>query len=152
MLFANLGLMVCGPTEFCVTRSWPGDVPAQNPRVPTGPGLHLTTIPHLCLPLVYLDPRMVPKLGPQRRVNVHHAVRATYDVNVVQEGQEVFMGEQPLSCGRQCSVLTDCEKGRHERIALFSALTLDDFVDHTRIVLPNVRGCSTVKLRHEREN
>ena len=57
--------------------------------------------------------------------------------------QEVFM-EQPFSCGRQCSVLTDCEKGR-QRITLISALTLDDFVDHTRIVLPNARGCSAVK-------
>ena len=113
-LCASLGLVECGPTEFCVTRQMflhkirvsqrghqdhdalfgRGEIgPAflhnglgvlhlgcnlQNLNVP---GLHLTAIPHLCLPLVYLDPRVVPKLGPQQRVNGHHAVRATYDVN-----------------------------------------------------------------------
>ena len=187
-LFASLGLMVCGPTEFCVTRSWPRDVPAQNPRVPTGsprsrrpvwswgdwaclstqwrrgppPGLQLAE--PQC-PWAPLDRDSTPvsspgvsgsargaKVGPSTTCEC--SPRGPGDIRCkCRPGRPRGVhGGTTVSCGRQCSVLTDCEEGRHERIGMFSNLTLDDFVDHTRIVLPNVRGCSAVKLRHEREN
>ena len=102
--------------------------------------LHLTPVPHLSFPLVYLCPSVVPQLRPQLGVNGDDPLRSTHNVDVIKESQKVFVREQTISHGDQSSVLAHCEQSGHQWVALLATLSLDDLMSHSEIILPNVRG------------
>ena len=105
-----------------------------------------TAVPTLCFVLVDLDARMVPQLSPQHGVDVDNAIRPAYDVDIVQECQQMFVCAQPFPHCDESSVLPQCEQSPHQRVTLLPALSLNDIVHNSPIVLPNSCGRRAVEL------
>ena len=106
--------------------------------------LHLAPVPNPSFPLVCLYPGVVPQLHSQLGVNVDDPLRSTHNGDVVKESQEVFVREQTISHGNQSSVLAHRERSWHQWVALLAALSLDDLVSHSQVILPN--AWKTAKL------
>ena len=84
--------------------------------------------------------------SPQHDVDVDNAIRFACDVDMVQECQQMFVWAQPFSHCDESSVLPQSEQSRHQWVTLLPALSLNNTVHNSHIVLPNVGGSRTVEL------
>ena len=109
-----------------------------------------STIPDWRLPQMKMDAGVLHQYLLEMSEDGATAVRQT--TNVIQVGEEVFVGQQEFLKREQSAMLSEGAQHGHEGIALLATFSLMDHVGVAAVVVPEILGWLREKLEHERKH
>ena len=108
-------------------------------------GLNPSNIPHVRFPTMNPNVGMPQKFILQDGAHCTNSLWPGENVNVVKVCENPFVGSQSLLCGHKGWVLSNSKEQGHQWVPLLPAFALGDPVHSATIVLPQVRGWTTIE-------